>query len=1124
MVNNRTPKSFSIVCVGASAGGLEALSVLFNSLPKNINMAFVLIQHLEPQHKSALADILSRETSLNIREAKNHTNIEPAHIYVIPPNTLMAISKGNLEITTRIKRADGKYLPVDFFMASLAKDQGENAIGVILSGTGSDGTLGAKEIKAKGGIIFVQDENSAKYFGMPGSAIASGAVDFILDPRQIAKKLAQIGIGGVKKLLKSLKPLEPLEGGLTRILVLLKDLMGVDFTHYKQTTINRRIVRRMTFHNIKNYTDYYNYLKKNPSEIDVLRKDILIPVTEFFRDPDVFTALKKKVFPLLVNDFSGQGPIRIWVPACSTGEEAYSLAISLYEFMEEKSIKPNIQVFGTDLSERVIEKARSGVYTKDISANASPDRLRKFFTKTDAGYKIAKHIRDLCIFAKQDITNDPPLSNMDIVSCRNLLIYLDTFLQNKALSMMHYAIKPKGFLVLGSAESVTSVPDLFTAVDRKYKIYSKNVVSRKQLLNARTPTAASKKPLTKGHKTAKKVTGKPFILIQTKKRGAPSKPVGAGKKNSGNSEKDIAKLKKEFARTVERLNAISEEKDTFNEELKAANEEIQSSNEELQSMNEELETSKEELQSTNEELLTLNGELQNNNKELTRLNSDLSNVFASTNIPIIMVGNDLRIKRFTPTARKMMNLIPSDVGRPVGDIKLNIDIANLEDKVLDIIEDMTPKEYEVKDKENRWYSMRIRPYRTVDNKIDGAVIAMVDIDALKKSENSAQDALEYIRAVIRTMKEPLLILDKDAKILSANKAFYQMFKVQVPDVENKLLFELGGHQWDCPELRKMLGEILLKKSHFEGFEMSFDFPKIGQKTMILNGRQIKMRDKDNQLILLVIEDITQRKKAEDVLKRDRKTLQELIKAGSEELVGLQTKLERSKYLSDIGTLAATVAHELRNTLAAINAAAYSIRRKIKDPSVEGSLNNINKKIIEGGQIINNVLLYSKIKTSDFKSVKINDIFDLCVNDVKTIALSRGIAITNNLDDTKDLFIEADSVQIQEVFCNILNNALDAVSKDSGKIEIESKVNGSIVSVSIKDNGEGIEKEHLEKVIDPFFTTKAKGTGLGLAVCNQIILLHDGSLVIESEKGKGTTVKITLPIHRKNNAKENFTNR
>ncbi len=1113
-----------VVCVGASAGGLEALIALFKSLPKNTTAAFVVIQHLQPQHKSQLSEILSRETSLNVREAKNNTKVEPAHVYAIPSNTAMSISKGRLKIGGRIKSVGGQYLPINYFMTSLAKDQKQKAIGIILSGTGSDGTIGAKAIKDEGGLVFAQNEDTAHYFGMPESVINSHVANYVLAPKQMGQKLTHLTTHGYSNHPKSNTKIFDKQSDLNRILILLRDLTGVDFIHYKQTTIGRRIARRMMFHKIKNHVDYYKYLKKNPAEADILRKDILIPVTFFFRDPKLFAVLRKKAFPFIMNKRSSQNPIRLWVPACSSGQEAYSFAIALYEFLEERKMKPYIQVFGTDLSEALIEKARAGLYTDDISAQVSAERLRRFFVKTETGYKIVKHIRDLCIFSKHDIVGNPPLSNMDIVSCRNLLIYLDTFLQNKALSILHYALKPKGFLVLGTAESITAAANLFTAIDKKQKIYSKN-----RLLGV--TTAAAERPVTvfaaaEAYKAKKEDPSKQSLvtplmaaLLKEAKIAKHYDPKAAGSDKIiiGNAQMDVARLRKEFTRTAENLKALSEEKDTFNEELKAANEEIQSSNEELQSMNEELETSKEEIQSTNEELLTTNEELQNKNIELTHANDDLSNVFSSTNIPIIIVGNDLRIKRFTPMARKVMNLIPTDVERPIGDIKLNIDIVNLEELILSVIEDMAQKELEAKDKDGRWYSVRIRPYRTLDNKIDGAVITMVDIDAIKRSREEVQGALNYSQAIIETMKEPLLVLDKDVRILSANKAFYDAFKTKASDVEHKSLYKLDRNQWDVPQLRKLLEQVLSKQTSFNDFEALFDVPKVGRKTMILNGRPIKMSGEKQPMILLVIEDITMRKKADEILKRDSKDLKKIVKKKSMELLDLGTKMERAKYLSGVGTLAATISHELRNTLAAINLAAYNIRKKNTNPELEGSLSNIDKMVLEGDHIINNVLSYSKIKMAHFEEVEINDILRSCLDEIEAHVLDRAISILSSIDLTDNLFIDGDFTQLKEVFSNILNNALDAVINKDGVIEVASEIKDSRVSILIRDNGEGIPKEDLGKILSPFFTTKAKGTGLGLAVCNQIVMLHNGSIDIESSIGKGTKVEVTLPIHRNKHA-------
>ncbi len=1105
-------KHFPIVAVGASAGGLDALTRFLRGLPKKTGMAFVLIQHLEPEHKSLLTEILSRETNLNIRQAENNLKVEPAHIYVIPPNASMSISRGRLRITARTKQIDGKYLPIDLFMISLAGDQRRNAVGVILSGTGSDGTLGAKAIKEAGGAVFAQDEKSSKFFGMPGSVIESGLADFVLEPGEIARELQRLGAPGRKK------PRAPAarrhggkEGSLEDILVSLRDATGVDFIHYKQTTVGRRISRRMGFHNIRSYAEYGAFLRKHPEENALLYKDILIPVTTFFRDPGIFAALKKKVFPRLLKNRPPNMPVRLWVPACSTGQEAYSLAIALYEYLEESRNKTRIQVFGTDLSEANIIRAHAGVYSASVSASVPPDKLRRYFVKTENEFKIAKHIRDLCIFARQDLTMDPPLSNMDLASCRNMLIYMDAELQHKALAMLHYSLKPKGFLLLGSAESVSAVPGLFEVVDKQHKLYLKNVMARHSALDISMKTSEYT-PYPRRSRAAQ-ASPAPARKQEPPPASAPAKKSFSAAAKINDMKMSPAGLRREIERTRARLAASLREKDAFHEELSAANEEGQSANEELQSMNEELETSKEELQSTNEELQTLNEELQTKNSELTYLNNDLSNFFSSTGIPMIVVGNDLRIKRFTPTARKVMNLIPTDVERPISDIKLNIDLRNLEGMILDVIENMAQREIESKDMEGRWYSVRIRPYRTLDNKIDGAVITMFDIDTIKRSQDDLRAAGDYSESIIGTMTEPFLVLDKDLRVMSANKAFYAEFDAKPAETVGRRVYELGGHQWNISKLRLALEDVLPRNNHFDNFEVPIKFKKAGNRIMLLNGRQIKQAGKGRQLILLSMRDITERKHAGELQLRDKETLERLVRERTAETVDVRLQLEQSKRLSDIGTLAATVAHELRNPLAAITVALSNIKRKDKNPLIEGNLANIEKKVTESARIITNLLFYSKLTTPHREEVGLYGILEECT-DIIQAQTQKKVRLERKYARIKKTLLQADPLQLREVFYNVLGNAYDAIAASGGRVRISAAVGENFVKVVIKDNGHGMQAEDVEKAFNPFFTTKAKGTGLGLTVCRHILELHGGRIALESAPGKGAVVTISLPKRTK----------
>ncbi|HEX7878926.1 MAG TPA: CheR family methyltransferase, partial [Candidatus Eisenbacteria bacterium] len=696
---------------------------------------------------------------------------------VIPPNVNMAIAGGILILTPRPKDR-GPHLPVDYWFRSLAEDQKGRAIGVVLSGTGSDGTLGLCEIKAVGGITFAQDESTARHAGMPQSAIHSGSVDFVLSPEAIASRLKEIGQHPyLAPVSMDDRTPEDTDHQFKRILGAIRASTGVDFSLYRDTTIKRRIMRRMALHRLKTWEEYRQFLQDTPAEIEDLYHDLLINVTSFFRDAEMFEALKVHVFPEITREKSPSTPIRMWVPGCSTGQEAYSLAMSLLEYYDDKPITPAIQIFATDLSDqKSLDRARAGVYPESIEAVVSPERLRRFFRREDHVYRINKNIRDSCVFARQNVTSDPPFSHLDIISCRNVLIYLSTPLQKRVLPTFHYALNAPGYLLLGTAETVGENADLFELVDRSHKIYAKKGTAARlplhyategmrgvdmpntrrfgplnqvpsdfqreadrmllgryapagvlinenlDILQFRGRTSAYLEPapgepttnvlkmareglfmelrsaLTEARKhqravrrekvritadgqahdvTVEVVPIKPpgaaegcfLILFHDGEREGARGPstVPQDKASPGREmpdDGDAASLRQELAATKEYLQSLAEQQDAANEELRSANEEILSSNEELQSTNEELETAKEELQSANEELTTVNEQLQHRNHELSRLNNDLTNLMASTHIPVVMVSSDLRIRSFTGPARKIMSLLPTDVGRP----------------------------------------------------------------------------------------------------------------------------------------------------------------------------------------------------------------------------------------------------------------------------------------------------------------------------------------------------------------------------------------------------------------------------------------------------------------------------
>jgi two-component system CheB/CheR fusion protein len=832
--NTLTSNEFPIVGIGASAGGLEPITKLLENLPVPTGLSFVVIQHLATGQPSMLSEILSRSTNMKVQQATDGMQIEQDQVYVISPGTTLTIK--NLCIKLQPKSSPSKL--INDFLISLASEQKTMAIGIVLSGTGNDGTEGLKAIKAEGGITFAQDPDTAQYPDMPKNAIAAETPDFVLAPEQIAKVLLRI----VKspQLIHSEKKeraQEKVETDFKKIITILKTSFGVDFTHYRETTVNRRITRRMVISKTENMKEYVEYLRTTPGEKQALFDDMLIGVTSFFREPKTFLALKEKVFPELVKTRSSTESIRFWVPGCSTGEEVYSLAIAIHEFLEEKAItKIRIQIFGTDANEKNIEKARQGIYPKSIDEKVSENRLKRFFTSDNGHCRITKSIRDMCIFAKQDITTDPPFSNIDIIMCRNVLIYFDAHLHERVLSIFHYGLKSNGFLVLGESESIGKFQYLFEPIIPKGLIYIKKQVQPQVIVGKGvfTPYSSKKadKPIEKadlltvlGEKVdhlIKTEYGPATLLVNNnldilvfrgdvapylspesgaaslnitkiirkelrsqvqtalyrarkenkvfnetvrfKQKGQPKtvnidiRPLKtpeydepfyivllteATSQNTNLTkeleamvstgeietlkDRQIRELREDLEGTKETLQTLVERQETTNEELRSSMEEVQSSNEELQSTNEELETAKEELQSGNEELQTLNEELKNRNQALGRLNDDLANLQTNIDISLVIVDNDLKIRRFTVSAQELLKISPSDVGRSIINVNPGFPIQDWEKTITKVITKLIVVCEEVAGGEDRWYEMRVRPYLTSEKKIDGAVISFVDV-------------------------------------------------------------------------------------------------------------------------------------------------------------------------------------------------------------------------------------------------------------------------------------------------------------------------------------------------------------------------------------------------------------
>ena len=970
--------SFPVVAIGASAGGLEAYTEFFKALPANTGMAFVVVQHLDPNHRSLLADIISKTAKMPVEEVTSGQKLRPNCAYVIPHNTLMAIVDGRFTLTPRGKEPR-QHLSVNFFMRSLAQERQSRAIGIVLSGTGADGTLGLEDIKAEGGITFAQDPASAKYDGMPRSAIDSGCVDFVLPPKEIAKELQWITQHPYVRQEPDAAEIEPLLSGtkdFTGVIDQLRRASGADFRQYKPNTIQRRAMRRMLILKLNSAGEYTRYLKEHPEEAEKLYDDILIPVTSFFRDFEAFEALKSDVYPVIVKNKTNKGTIRMWAPGCSTGEETYSLAMTLLEFLGDKAASFHVQIFGTDLNEKGIQKARTGVYRESIAEEISPERMRRFFVKVNDGYRVNKAVRDMCVFARQNLANDPPFSQMNVVACRNLLIYVQPVLQKKIIPILHYALKPSGFLVLGSAESVSAFPDLFSTVDKKHKIYAKKATASRlhydfsqtyypagsgangpsKMLESKGSSepevdmqVEADRVVLKNYAPVGVVVNDAMEVIQFRGRTTPYLEPAPGKASlnvlklarnglgvelrtlissaresgapvkkdgvlfSGNAHKRILnisvsplgekgpstkeshflilfedvtahgmagseqvserrtkkgaenkhesrQLKGELADAKDALRVATESEDALREEFQSANEEILSANEELQSTNEELETSKEELQSANEELNTVNDELRGKNTELHDLGNDISNLLNSTRIPVVMLDRRFRIRRLTPNAHKLLKAVSSDVGRSISDLKLNIKVPDLEEMITNVLDRLQPSDRDVQDLEDHWYSLQILPYQTHDNKIDGAVLALLDIDAVKRSE-------QQLKKIIDHVPKPLLVLDADLRVLLANLNFYSTFQVPEAETLGVSLMRLGSGQWNIPKLLGLLEEVLPRKQQVLDYEVTHDFPKIGPKTMLVSAAQVESTSQGRpEMILVAFQDITERKLAENSLR------------------------------------------------------------------------------------------------------------------------------------------------------------------------------------------------------------------------------------------------------------------
>jgi two-component system, chemotaxis family, CheB/CheR fusion protein len=1168
-----------VVCVGASAGGLEAFTELLNHLPDNTGMAFVLIQHLDPRHDSHLADLLSKESKMPIVEVEGETLARANHVYLIPPAYNLAISGGMLHIRPRAK--SGRNMAIDVFLSGLAAAQGPKALGVILSGNGADGTAGLRAIKEAGGVTFAQETITAKCDSMPKSAIGAGVVDFVLPPAGIARQLVAIARDAAVSAQPRVAENSPGEGELGKILRLVRTATGVDFTHYKHGTLARRIKRRMALRGFDSLEDYSRELELNRDEAAALCENCFITVTSFFREPAVFGALKETVFPALLKDRAPGDPIRIWVAGCASGEEAYSIAICLTEFLEEAKAQFPIEIFATDISETAIEKARAGMYVGAAIAHVSPQRLERFFIRSERGHQVAKVIRDRCVFARHNVAQDPPFSKLDLISCCNVLIYLGDVLQRKVWSILHYALKPAGFLIVGPSETIGPLADSFHHVENAHQIYrmrstagtpslplregglaENRVAVREKAVDRRTGPEVVREadrlvlaehgppgaiidsglnivqvrgrttlylelspgaPTQNLLKLAREglIAGLGKAIRTARKTNAPAKEKGFRVEDSGGL-KDVAikvipfrggpateepyflvlfeesapkaaakarrtpavldpggslRLRRELVATRDYLQSMVEDNATTQEELRAANEEAQASNEEL-------ETAQEELESANEELNTLNEELKIGNMDFVKLNRDLTNLLESISIPLVMVGRDLKIRRFTRAIEPLLNVIPSDVGRSITDLQPQMELPDLRRLLLHALEGGDRKPRDVRDAQGRWHSLRILPSVGLDGKVDGAVLMLINIDAAKRG-------LDFAEAIVETVREPLVILNQSLQVVQANKTFYTTFHAVREETEHRMIYDLGNGQWNIPKLRELLENILPAHSTFRDFEVTHEFEHVGRKVMLLNASEIYNPTAQARTILLAIEDVTDRKSAEEALRTTNAELQHFAYALTHDLqeplrmVVNFTELLAQEYTGKLGK----------------DADQYI------SYSVDGALR------IEA--LLQALLSYWEVTGAEedtFALLECDGVLAKSLANLEASIVGSGAVVTSDPLPS----VVAEEVMLVSLFQNLISNAIKYRTPETPRIHVSAERDGEAWMFTVRDNGIGIDPQYFDRVFGMFKRLHGKdipGTGIGLALCKKIIERNGGRIWVESEEGKGAQFRFIIPSRR-----------
>ncbi len=1202
---------YPVVGFGSSAGGLQALQEILQDLDPNTGMAFVLVTHLAPDQKSYLSEILERYTQMPVHAIENGQRPLPNHIYVLQPGQQVTLHEGTLHVEPR-SAEERVPKPIDRFFYSLAADQKNHAIGVVLSGADADGSLGLKTIKGEGGIALVQSPESAIQSSMPLSSITSDHVDLVIPPAAIATELGRLAQQYLRPDVRSLEQgaISPEdEQSYQKILQLVRSFSGLDLRQYKPETVRRRIARRMLLLRMDKLSQYMRFLQIRPDELRTLQDDVLINVTRFFRDPPFWDSLRQNVLPALLQDRQPERPIRIWCAGCSTGEEAFSLAILVLEYLSQNGIDAPLQVFGTDASESSIEIARTAIYPETLATEISPERLRRYFVKVDRGYQVSKRVRDACIFARQNLCSDPPFSHIDVLSCRNVMIYFNPALQRQVILTFHYALEPGGYMLLGMSEGLRDYGEIFSTVDRKHKIYTKTGASlpfsyepprtyavahvggmvrpasmdmessawpemelqraadrivlarfgppglivddRLNVLQSRGQTSqfmeiapgavtwnllrvlkdglarqVSEAAQRAIHENVPSSTvsslideqnneqqiqidvlpitspgARPrcfLILFQTLEQGTgrPADMVPPIQISVDEKDRLIAQLRQDLSSTRFHLQSLVEERDARNQELVSANEEIQSANEELQSTNEELETTKEELQSANEELQTVNDELQQRNNVLTQTGNDLSNLLNSVNIPLLMLDNDLHIRQFTPPMQRLLSVRPSDIGRSISEIRLQLSIENIEPVLSEVLEILTTRELEVQDRDGRWHLLRVRPYRTAENKIEGLVVVLVDIDQLRRSQQSLMDARDFASSVVESVPVPIVVLQEDCTIRTVNTAFRQLAQMPAKELEGHALPDLAHLLWGIEGLREKL-QTLLSSPAGSSLELEHESTTQIRKSLFIRAQALATDG--SRVLLMMVEDITLRREAQRVIQQHTEALESEIATAARKLTRTQDELRGlAGHLMEVQEQERQwIARELhddicqRLSLLAMQVAAI--------PCGDGSPEEIDRLHQAQAQIeaLNTDvrLISHRLHPAILSDLGLSAALQALVQEFGQRENMPATYLSQDLPETWP-------PEAATALYRIAQEALRNVAKHAGKTHVKVILSGIPEGLQLKVTDFGIGYDQ-ESDISP--------SGLGMISMQERARLAGGSLEVQSALGQGTTVTVKIPI-------------